>query len=69
MIQLRSKLIVVDNSGAKKAKCISVIGKGQTRKKTGIIGSLLLITLSQFFSRKKVKKRTVFVGLILTSSY
>ena len=60
MIIKGSSLKVIDNSGAKWSKCIKVIGKSLI----GNTGDLILITLSNFISRKKVKKRTVYLGLI-----
>jgi len=69
MIKIQTRLRIVDNCGAKIAKCISVIGKGISRRKSGSIGDLLLVTLSKFFSRKKVKKRTIYLGLIVGIKY
>ncbi len=60
MIIKGSSLKVIDNSGAKWSKCIKVIGKSLI----GNTGDLILVTLSNFISRKKVKKRTVYLGLI-----
>lgn len=60
MIIKGSTLKVIDNSGAKWAKCIKVIGKSLI----GHTGNLILVTLSNFISRKKVKKRTIYLGLI-----
>lgn len=63
MIQMGTNFKVVDNSGARWAKCIKVLGKGN--KKIATVGSVVLITLNKFNSRKKVKKRTIYVGLIV----
>lgn len=60
MIIKFSSLKVIDNSGAKWSKCIKVIGKSLV----GNAGDLILVTLSNFVNRKKVKKRTVYLGLI-----
>ena len=60
MIIKGSSLKVIDNSGAKWSKCIKVIGKSLI----GNTGDLILVTLSNFISRKKVKKRTIYLGLI-----
>jgi ribosomal protein L14 len=61
MISKGSTLKVMDNSGAKWSKCIKVVGKSLT----GYTGSLVLVTLSNFINRKKVKKRTIYLGLIV----
>lgn len=60
MIIKGSSLKVIDNSGAKWSKCIKVVGKPLV----GGTGSLILVTLSNFINRKKVKKRTIYLGLI-----
>ena len=65
MIKIGTKLNVIDNSGAKLAKCIKLMGK----QKISIVGNLILITLLKFSRSKKVKKRTVYLGLIVATSY
>jgi len=67
MIQIESQLKVVDNSGAKLAKCISVKKKGKHPSAT--IGVLILVSLKKFSNRKKVNKRTIYIGLIIGISY
>jgi large subunit ribosomal protein L14 len=67
LIKTQTKLQVADNSGAKFAKCIKIIGKG--KKKTATILSFVLITLQYFNNRKKVQKRTIYLGLILCIKY
>ena len=63
MIQIGTKLKVVDNSGAKWVKCINILGKGN--KKYARVGSIVLITISRFSSRKKVNKRKIYLGLVV----
>lgn len=60
MIKIGTKLIVIDNSGARVAKCIKLMGK----QKTSTVGNLILVTLLKFAHSKKVKKRTIYLGLI-----
>jgi large subunit ribosomal protein L14 len=67
LIKTQTKLQVADNSGAKFAKCIKIIGKG--KQKTATILSFVLITLQYFNNRKKVQKRTIYLGLILCIKY
>lgn len=64
MIKVQTKLQVADNCGARWAKCIKIIGKG--KKTTSNIGNTILVTLSNFFTTKKVQKRTIYLGLIVT---
>jgi hypothetical protein len=63
MIQAESQLKVVDNSGAKWAKCILVKKKG--KHPVASIGMLILVSLRRFSSRKKVNKRIIYIGLIV----
>jgi len=65
MIKIGTKLIIIDNSGAKLAKCIKLVGK----QKVASIGNLILITLLKFTNSKKVKKRTMYLGLIVGTVY
>ena len=51
----------IDNSGAKWLKCIKVIGKASMG---GIPGDLILATFANFKNQKKLKKRTIYLGLI-----
>lgn len=67
MINIGSKLNIVDNSGASEAKCIHIINK--SNKKVGFIGDIILITLRKFFNKKKVKKKIIYIGLIIGLSY
>lgn len=67
MLKIGSQLRVVDNSGAKWAKCIHIKKKGKYVSAT--IGMLILITLKKFSNRKKVNKRIIYLGLIVGVSY
>jgi large subunit ribosomal protein L14 len=67
MLKIGSQLRVVDNSGAKWAKCIYIKTKGKYLSAT--IGMLILITLKKFSNRKKVNKRFIYLGLIVGVSY
>ena len=66
MVIIGTKLLIVDNCGAKLAKCIKIIGKD---KKTASIGNIILITLRKFINKKKVKKRVIYIGLIVGIKY
>jgi len=67
MIKIGTKLTVSDNSGGKLAKCIKIIEKGN--QKTGIIGNMILLTLIKFVNKIKVKKRVIYIGLIIGLKY
>lgn len=63
MIQIGSKLQVVDNSGGKWGKCLLIKKKG--KYVTAGVGMLILLSLKKFSSWKKVNKRTIYLGLIV----
>mgnify|MGYP006075100923 CR=1 FL=1 len=63
MIQTGTKLKMSDNSGAKLAKCIKVVGLGV--KQFGYIGDLILVTIKKYSSQNKVKKKLIYFGLII----
>lgn len=65
---MESKLKVVDNSGAKTAKCIRICVSGI--KKVGSVGDLILVTITKRKHQKKIKKKIIYYGLIIAvSSY
>jgi large subunit ribosomal protein L14 len=65
MIYIGTNVRIADNSGAKLGKCIKIIGG----KKIGSIGNMVLITLKKILHRKKVKKRTIYIGLLIGIKY
>jgi large subunit ribosomal protein L14 len=67
MISTSSKVIVVDNSGGKIGRCITVIKKSNV--KIGYIGDMILLSLIKFISKKKVKKKVIYIGLIIGITY
>ena len=67
MIQIESQLKIVDNSGAKWAKCISVKKKG--KNPIASVGMLILVSLKKFSNRKKVNKRIIYIGLVVGIRY
>jgi len=66
MIYKNTKLNVIDNCGARKAKCIHVLGKFNWGK----IGDLILLVLRKFYNlKKKIKKGSVYLGVITGVKY
>jgi|FrelakmetLWP11LW_1041352.scaffolds.fasta_scaffold19642_1 large subunit ribosomal protein L14 len=66
MIQLKSILKVCDNSGALKVQCLKVYNK--SKKKAGVIGDILLVSIKQIKSRnkfKKIKKKELHKAILL----
>jgi large subunit ribosomal protein L14 len=67
MVQLQTILKVSDNSGAKTAKCIKVLGG--FKRKFACPGDLIVVSIQQLRNKSKilskVKKGEVFKGLII----
>ena len=62
-IQMQSKLVVADNSGAKTARCIKVLG-GSNHMETGIADTII-VSIQSAIPNGKVKKGEVARGVIV----
>ena len=69
MVQTRTVLKVIDNSGAKYVRCLKVLGK----KKTGYLGDLLVVSvlsLRRGRGRKiRVKRKEVCLALLVSTKF
>ena len=63
MIQLRSMLKVADNSGAKVAQCITVLGG--SNKKFAQIGDQIVVVIKKAEPRREVKKHQVLRAVLV----
>ncbi len=63
MIQMRTRLDVADNSGAKSVMCIKVLGG--TRRKYASVGDVIVVTVKDASSNAKVKKGDVVKAVIV----
>ena len=63
MIQLRTMLKVVDNSGAKVVQCFHVMGG--SKRKFGQIGDIINVAVKEAEPRKLVKKHDVVKAVIV----
>jgi large subunit ribosomal protein L14 len=66
MIQVQTILNIADNSGAKKAMCIKVLGG--TRRKYATIGDIIVIAIKSAAPGGKVKKGTVEKAVIVRTA-
>ncbi len=66
MIQVQTILNVADNSGAKKAMCIRVLG-GSNRK-YGSVGDVIVVAIKSATPTGKVKKGTVEKAVIVRTA-
>ena len=63
MIQLRSMVEVADNSGAKKAQCIKVLGGFHRRYAR--LGDVVVVSIKEALPDGTVKKGTVAKGVVV----
>lgn len=63
MIQQESRLVVADNSGAKEALCIRVLGG--TRKRYASVGDIIVVAVKSVIPASDVKKGTVSKAVIV----
>lgn len=66
MIYKNTILNIIDNCGARKAKCIHILGKYKWAK----VGDLILVVLRKFYNlKKKIKKGGIYLGIIIGVKY
>lgn len=63
MIQMQSRLLVADNSGARELQCIKVLG-GSHRRYAGI-GDIIKVSVKEALPRGRAKKGDVYNALIV----
>jgi len=63
MIQHQSRLIVSDNSGAKEAMCINVLGG--TRKRYASVGDVIVVAIKSALPSGNVKKGSVSKAVVV----
>ncbi len=63
MIRAESKLSVADNSGAKRVRCIRVLGG--SRRKVASVGDVIVVSVSEAIPNARVKKGEVRRAVIV----
>jgi len=63
MILCGTNLTVIDNSGAKKVKCLKVIGSSS--RKYGFIGNVIVVSIQRINPVKKLKKGEIFKAVVI----
>lgn len=63
MIQMQSMLDAADNSGARRIKCIKVLGGSHRRY--AAIGDIIKVSISDAMPRSKVKKGEVYNAVVV----
>lgn len=66
MIQTETGLEVADNSGAKKLKCIKVLGGAKKRYAT--VGDIIVVSIQSALPNSKVKKGDVHRAVVVRTS-
>jgi large subunit ribosomal protein L14 len=66
MIQMQTWLDVADNSGAKKAMCIKVLGGSHRRYAT--IGDIIVVAIKKAIPTSDVKQKTVCKAVIVRTA-
>ena len=66
MIQVQTVLIIADNSGARRAMCIKVLGG--TRRKYASVGDIIVVAIKAASPGGKVKKGTVERAVIVRTA-
>ena len=61
MIQAESRLVVADNSGAREALCIRVLGG--TRRRYASVGDVIVVSLSRASFRQVILKKVQYQRL------
>ena len=67
MIQMESVLRAGDNSGAKRVKCIKVLG-GSHRQVAGV-GDVIVVSIKEAIANSKVKKGAVHKAVIVRTVF
>lgn len=67
MIQMQTWLDIADNSGAKTAKCIKVLGG--SKRMIAHIGDIVVVAIQEAIPGSKIKKGDVKKGVIVRTKY
>ena len=66
MIQMQSRLIAADNSGARRLMCIKVLGGSHRRYAD--IGDIIKVTVKEAIPRGKVKKGEIYSAVVVRTA-
>jgi len=66
MIQAETTLKIADNSGAKKAKCVKVLGG--TRRRYASVGDIIIVAIQASSPGSKIKKGSVEKAVVVRTA-
>ena len=67
MIQMQTWLDVADNSGAKRAMCIKVLGGSHRR--SAHVGDIIVVSIKKAIPHSEVKQKTVCKAVIVRTAF
>lgn len=67
MIQMRTRLDVADNSGAKNVMCIKVLGG--SKRRYAMVGDVIVVAIKEAHPNSKVKKGDVAKAVIVRTRH
>lgn len=66
MIQMQTRLVAADNSGAKELQCIKVLGG--SRRRYAYLGDVIIVSVKEAIPNSKVKKGSVMRAVIVRTT-
>ena len=66
MIQAESRLVVTDNTGAKEALCIKVLGGSKRRYAS--IGDIIVVSIKEALPQGTIKKKSIQKAVVVRTS-
>ncbi len=66
MIQMQTRLIAADNSGAKELQCIKVLGG--SKRRYAYLGDVIIVSVKEAIPNSKVKKGSVMKAVIVRTA-
>ena len=67
MIQVQTNLEIADNSGARRVRCVKVLGG--SRRKYAAIGDIIVVSVKEALPRRGVKKGEVHRAVVVRTSF
>ena len=66
MIQMQTKLLAADNSGAKKLQCKKVLGG--SKRRYAYLGDIIVVSVKEAIPNSKVKKGSVVKAVVVRTA-
>ena len=66
MIQMQTRLVAADNSGAKELQCIKVLGG--SKRRYAYLGDVIIVSVKEAIPNSKVKKGSVMRAVIVRTA-